>query len=120
MFRLVIQPIRSEYYRECFYKFSNIIADMYFKSKKASLLILGITSIICSRVMFLFFNDPEGPNLLVVIGMAAIVYSLSLAVYLFNPSKRYLPFLSFTGLKRLLLVILIQIIIVTGFYFCLN
>lgn len=82
---------------------------MYFKSKKTSLLILGITSIVCSRVMFLFFNDPEGPNLLVVIGVAMVVYFLSLAAYLFNSSS----------LKKLLLAIFIQIIIVTGFYFCL-
>lgn len=85
---------------------------MYFKSKKASLLILGIASIACSRTMFLLFNDPEGPNLLVVMGMAAIVYFLSLAIYL---SK-----LSLTGFKRLLMVIFIQIIIVTAFYFFLN
>jgi hypothetical protein len=69
---------------------------------------------VASRVMFLFFNDPEGPNLLVVMGMAVIIYFLSLAVYLFYPSTKL------TGLKRLLLVIFVQIIIVTGFYFCLN
>ncbi len=88
---------------------------MDFKSKKTSLLILGITSIVCSRILFLFFNDPEGPNLLVVMGMSVLVYFLSLAVYLYYPST-----LSLTGLKRLLFVILIQIIIVTGFYFWLN
>lgn len=96
---------------------------MYFKSKKTSLLILGTTSIACSRIMFLFFNDPEGPNLLVVMGMAVIIYFLSLVIYLFNPSKnifQHLSFVSLTGLKRLLLVIFIQIIIATGFYFCLN
>ncbi len=87
---------------------------MYFKSKKISLLILFVTSLVCSRVMFLFFNDPEGPNLLVVIGMAVFVYFLSLAVYVFHPSTKL------TGLKRLLLVILVQILIVTGFFFWLN
>ena len=86
---------------------------MYFKSKKISLLILGLTAIVCSRVMFVFFNDPEGPNLLVVMVMAMIVYFSSLAIYLFGPLKN-------TGFKRLLLVILIQIIIVTGFYFYLS
>jgi hypothetical protein len=65
--------------------------------------------------MFLFFNDPEGPNLLVVMGMAVIVYFLSLAVYLLGSSTLLL-----TGIKRLLLVIFIQIILVTGFYFFLN
>ena len=86
---------------------------MYFKSKKISLLILGITAIVCSRVMFLFFNDPEGPNLLVVMVMAVIVYFLSLTAYLFGPSRS-------RGFKRLLLAILIQIIIVTGFYLSLK
>jgi hypothetical protein len=87
---------------------------MYFKSKKISLLLLGVTAIICSRVLFFLFNDPEGPNLLVVIGMAVIVYFLSLAVYVYYPSTKL------TGFKRLLLVILIQILIVTVFYFFLN
>lgn len=85
---------------------------MYFKSKKTSLLILGITAIACSRAMFSFFNDPEGPNLLIVMGTAVIVYFLSLAIYLFNPST--------TGLKKLLLAISIQVIIVTVFIFFLN
>lgn len=85
---------------------------MYFKSKKISLIILFITSFVFSRTMLISFNDPEGPNFLIVTVMALILYSLSLLVYLSN--------LSITGLKRLLLVILIQIIIVTGLYFCLN
>lgn len=83
---------------------------MFFKSKKTPLLILGITAIVCSRMLFLFFKDPEGPNLLVVMGTAGMVYFLSLAVYLFN----------FSGPKKFLLAILIQLIIVTGFYFCLK
>lgn len=89
-----------------------IVFLMYFKSKKISLLILGITSIMFSRVMFSFFNDPEGPNLLVVLVMAAIIYFLSLIAYLFNSSL--------AGLKRILVVICIQIIIAAGFYFFLN
>ncbi len=87
---------------------------MYFTSKKTSLLILAVTSILCSRLLFLFFNDPEGPNLLVVMEMAVIVYFLSLVVYLSNSNP------SITALKRLLLVIFIQILIVTGFYFWLR
>ena len=85
---------------------------MSFSSKKISLLILGITAIVCSRALFLFFNDPEGPNLLIVMGMAAIVYVVSLAVYVLGPSN--------AGLKKLLLAICIQIIVVTGLYFLLN
>jgi hypothetical protein len=89
-------------------EFSSIIAGM-FTSKKTSLIILGITSLVFSRLMFWFFNDPEGPNLLIVVVMAAILYLLSWVVYLFTPST--------TGLKRLLLAIFIQIIIVTGLFF---
>jgi hypothetical protein len=63
-------------------------------------------------LLFLFFNDPEGPNLLVVIVMAAVLYFLSLTVYLFKPSA--------AGLKRLLLAISIQILLATGLYFFLS
>lgn len=78
-------------------------------------LILFITSLLCSRAMFSLFNDPEGPNLLIVVVMALIIYFLSLTIYLFKPLH-----LSFTGIKRLLLTVFIQIIIATVFYFGLN
>ena len=84
---------------------------MHLKSKDNSLLVLGLTAITFSRVMFAFFNDPEGPNLLIVIGMALFVYALSWAAYVNVP---------FTGLRRLLLVICIQIAIVVGIYFALH
>ncbi len=85
---------------------------MYFKSKRISLSILGLTSILCSRAMFVFFDDPEGPNLLIVLVTALVVYMLSLTLYLFDFSS--------TGLKRLLLVISMQVLIVSIFYICLN
>lgn len=88
------------------------------------MLILGLTSLVFSRMVFVFFNDPEGPNLLVVLVAAAIVYFLSLVIYVFNPSAKSLfqsmSLTTFTGLKRLLVMIFIQIIIVTVFYFCLR
>ena len=86
---------------------------MYFKSKKISLLILGVTAIICSRMLFFFFNDPEGPNLLIVAALATVVYFLSFAAYVFGPSK-------IKGLKRLSLVVCIQILSVIGIYFCMK
>ncbi|HVU06385.1 MAG TPA: hypothetical protein VHE10_01155 [Candidatus Paceibacterota bacterium] len=58
---------------------------MYFKSKKVSLLILAITALVFSRTMFVFFNDAEGPNLLVVVVTAAVIYFPALAVYLRKP-----------------------------------
>lgn len=85
---------------------------MYFKSKKVSLVILGITSAICSRGMFSFFNDPEGTNLLVTVVMAIFIFAPSYAVYVF--------FLRGAGLRRLLLAVLIQMLLTIGFYFLLR
>lgn len=97
---------------------------MSFKSKKIPILILGATSLVCSRGMFFFFDDPEGPNLLIVIVMALIIYSLSMMVYFRTISpKRILQqtsSLAFLSLKNLLVVILIQIILATAFWLCLS
>lgn len=86
---------------------------MRFNSKNISLLILVITAILSSRTMLLLLNDPEGPNLLVVMGLAVIIYCLSLVVYLCNPSTNIHP-------KMLVLMIFVQIVLATGLYFCLN
>lgn len=83
-------------------------------SKKTSLVILAITSILFSRALFSFFNDPEGPNLLIVTVMSAIVYALSLAAY------KYLPVIKQDGAKKLSVLVLVQVIIVTVLYFCLR
>jgi hypothetical protein len=72
---------------------------------------LGATAIICSRLLFFFFNDPEGPNLLIVMGLAMAVFFLSSAIYIFGPSE-------IKGLKRLSAVICIQLLSVIGLYFC--
>ncbi len=83
---------------------------MYFKSKKISLLILAVASLVASRVLFLFFNDPEGPNLLVVVGAAAIIFVVSLLGYLYYPLAKLI------GLKRLFLAIFTQAILITLLY----
>lgn len=80
--------------------------NMYIKSKKFSLLILGVTAIILSKIVFYIFNDPEGPNLLIVAGLAGILYIISLVAYLFN----------FSSQKKLLLAIFIQILVATIIY----
>jgi hypothetical protein len=82
---------------------------MNFRSKKTPLIILGLTSLVCSRGMFWLFNDPEGPNLLIVVVMAAILYALSWAAYSFVPLT--------SSLKKLLFAIFLQIIIVAGLFF---
>jgi hypothetical protein len=83
-----------------------------FKSNKSSLIILGLTAIVFSRAMFMFFDDPEGTNLLVTTGMTLIVYLLTFAVYVPNPLT--------VGLKKLLITIFIQILMVVALYFCLK
>jgi hypothetical protein len=89
-------------------------ALMQVNFKKSSLLILAITAVVCSRTMFAFFDDPEGPNLLVVTVMAAVIYLVSSAFHL---SSLY-P--SLTGFKRTLATIFIQIFVATSFYLVLR
>jgi hypothetical protein len=79
--------------------------------KDRYLLILAVTAGICSRIILALFNDPEGPNLLVVTMMAAVIYLLSAPVYLSN------VYPSLTGLKRSSATIFIQIFVATAFYF---
>ncbi|WCT11706.1 hypothetical protein [Mucilaginibacter jinjuensis] len=86
---------------------------MNFQSKKTSLVLLGATAILCSRTLFFFFNDPEGPNLVVVIGLAIAIYLLSLAAYTFLLSK-------FQGIKRLAVAVCVQILAVIVMYFCMK
>lgn len=81
---------------------------MFFKSKKASLLLLGVTALVGSSVLFRLFNDPEGPNLLVVVGAAGIVYVLSLAAYVLRPSAN--------AHTKLLVAICIQIAAIICLY----
>lgn len=85
---------------------------MYFKSKPIPLLVLGITALTFSRIFFTLINDPEGPNLLIVTVLALILFFLSWAMYLFNFST--------TNLKRLLLAIAVQILLVVGLYLFLS
>ncbi len=94
------------------------------KNNSQTLLILGITALLCSRGLFALFDDPEGPNLLIVLVMAAIIYSLSLVVYLFKSSTTdiFQPYFfpTVSGSRRLLLAISTQIIVVAIFYLFLN
>ena len=76
-------------------------------SKKASLLLLVITAFLCSRTLFFFFRDPEGPNLLIVIVLALILYGASFTAWRFIPA---------TASKKILFAICAQILIVTGLY----
>lgn len=72
---------------------------------------MGITALTCSRVLFALFNDPEGPNLLVVVVMAAILYLPSLVVFVFGVPT--------SGLRRLLIAVFIQVLLAIALYFVL-
>ena len=76
---------------------------------KTYLLILGITAIVCSRSLFFFFDDPEGPNLLVVAVVAAVLYGVSLTPYVLGLSEAYS--------KRFWFAVLIQVIGAIVLYF---
>jgi hypothetical protein len=69
-----------------------------------------ITALAFSRLVFAVFHDPEGPNLLVVTALAAVIYLVSIAVYLPNiyPSVR--------GGTRTATAIFVQILVAAGVY----
>ena len=79
-----------------------------FDSKKTSLLLLVITAFTCSRTLFFFFHDPEGPNLLIVTVLALLLYGASFIVWKFIPAT--------TAGKKILSAICTQLLIVTGLY----
>ena len=83
------------------------MTNMPLESKKTSLLLLVITALACSRALFFFFHDPEGPNLLIVTVLALILYGASFIAWRFIPAT--------TG-KKILFAICAQVLIVTGLY----
>lgn len=85
---------------------------MSLQSKKTHLLILGVASLACSRSFFALIDDPEGPNLLIVVVLALAIYLVSIATYVYLPVKPDSP-------KKLLLSLCVQVIFVAGLYFCL-
>ena len=76
--------------------------------KRRSLFFLGITALIFSRALFFFFNDPEGPNLLIVMVAAAVVYLVSLGTYALCAST--------SASKRFWLAVLTQITLIAVLY----
>lgn len=77
-------------------------------SRKLPLLILGITALVFSRTLLFAFNDPEGPNLLVVIVAAVFVYLVSLTAFIFGPSA--------SDSKKIWVAIFIQMILAIVLY----
>lgn len=88
-----------------------LLRIMYSKAEKTHLFIIGIAALICSRGMFFFFDDPEGPNLLVVMGMAVVLFGFSVTVYSLLP---------FANPRKLWLTIFIQALFTFGLFLCLR
>lgn len=84
------------------------MTNMPLESKKALLLFLVTTAFVCSRALFFFFHDPEGPNLLIVTVLALLLYSASFIAWRFIPAS--------TASKKLLVAICTQLLIVIGLY----
>lgn len=72
--------------------------------KNIHLIVLAITALTLSRTLFFFFDDPEGPNLLIVIFGGAVIYIISLIGIAFKLWK-------LIAAKKLFLAILIQIVV---------
>lgn len=88
---------------------------MTLNSPKIQSLILFITALICSRTMFVSFNDPEGPNLLVIAVGAVVIFAAS------SIANRFVPFLSSSkGVTKILLSIVVQVVVTTVLYFLLK
>jgi hypothetical protein len=81
---------------------------MPLKPERTSLLVLVVTALVCSRALFYFFNDTEGPNLLIVTVLALILLSASFLAWRFIPVT--------TAGMKLVLAICTQLLIVTGLY----
>jgi len=81
---------------------------MHFKVTKGSLLVLGIRAFCWSRTLFFLFNDPEGPNLLIVTVLALMLFVASFIAWRFIPAT--------TAIKKLFFAICTQLLIVAGLY----
>lgn len=68
------------------------------------------TSVVCTRTMFLFFHDAEGPNLLIVALFSLVIFLLSLVPYM----------CTMTLIKKFLVAMSIQILLVLSFFFFLH
>lgn len=83
-------------------------------NQKYLVLMLAVPAVLCSRTVFALFHDPEGPNVLVVIMLATVIYLVAAAAYLSN----LLP--SLTGFKRGLAAVFVQIVVATSIFLILR
>jgi len=71
---------------------------------------LAVLAVFFSRLFFFLINDPEGPNLLIVCVLSALVYMVSVCLYTFGPEigerKKFLM----AVLAQFLLVIILYLL----------
>jgi hypothetical protein len=72
--------------------------------------ILYITPVLLCRLMFVFIDDPEGPNLLIVVLGALVIYFTSKIIFSFLFSKME------NNNRKILLSLLIQVVVVFIFF----
>lgn len=82
--------------------------------KITTLLTLILSSFVLSRALFVFFNDPEGPNLLIVTILAVFLFGVAQTVNKYYSKKVE------GELKKLLLPILVQVVVVVGLHYLLK
>ncbi len=97
---------------------------MKLQTRTQSRVVLITTALLCSRSLFYFFEDPEGPNLLVVGVIAAIIYGLSTVLYRYRYFVRgdvtAVPGSTEVSVSGVVCVIVIQSIATVVLYFCMN
>lgn len=78
-------------------------------SHQSGFALLGITALICARGLFFFFNDPEGPNLLIVVVTALFIFLISLFGYTYAAHKN--------AFQKILSALCIQLLLAATLYF---
>lgn len=84
------------------------------KSNWVSTLVPVGAALFCSRTVLVSFADPEGPNLLVVVVLASFIYFLA-----WLPFRFLYSLARYTGLRRSVLMVVFQVLIVVVLYFSL-
>lgn len=85
---------------------------MNFNSTKISSFVLGVTALVLSSTVLHSFNDPEGPNLLIIGVFGAVIFGVSLVINYFHSGT-----LAVQGSTRLTVAIVVEIVFAGVMYF---
>ena len=84
-------------------------------SKQLPVLILIVSAFLLSGVMLRLFNDPEGPNLLIVAVFAAVIFCASLVGNYFHSGT-----FAIHGRTRIIIAAVVQFLTASILYFFLK